>query len=58
MGDVFFLLVVALIVVVVWRGPKTLPQLAAMFGRGVREAKKEAGRIKDGDSDPGSPAGQ
>ena len=27
-----------------WRGPKTLPKLGEALGRGVREAKAEAGK--------------
>ena len=40
--DLWIVLVVILILVLVWRGPKTLPQLGRAFGRGVREAKEEA----------------
>lgn len=45
-GDLFFVLVVILILVVVWRGPKTLPQIGAMLGRGVREARNEASKSR------------
>lgn len=40
------ILIVILILAVIWRGPKTLPQIGAMFGRGVREARREADRIR------------
>jgi Sec-independent protein translocase protein TatA len=44
--DFLALLVVILIVALIWRGPKTLPQIGAMLGRGVREARTEADRIR------------
>lgn len=47
MSDVFLVLLVVLIVVLVWRGPKTLPGIGAMLGRGVREAKREAEKMRD-----------
>ncbi len=46
MDKFLLLLVVALIIVIVWRGPKTLPQIGQMLGRGVKEARKEAAEIK------------
>lgn len=39
--DTLAVLVIILVVVVVWRGPKTLPQLGRMLGRGVNEARRE-----------------
>src|SRR4051812_503232 len=52
MSDVFLVLVVVLIAVLVWRGPKTLPRIGEMFGRGVREAKREATKLREpGDDD-------
>jgi Sec-independent protein translocase protein TatA len=64
--DLLVVLVIVLIVVLVWRGPKTLPKLGEAFGRGVKEARKEAGelrsdvqRLHGGDDEtptaPGSP---
>jgi Sec-independent protein translocase protein TatA len=44
--DLFVLLIVILIVALVWRGPKTLPQIGAMFGRGLRDARREAEGIR------------
>jgi Sec-independent protein translocase protein TatA len=52
MSDVLVVLIVALILVVVWRGPKTLPGIGAALGRGVKEARQEASKLRDGD--PGS----
>ena len=51
MSDVFLVLLVVLIVVLVWRGPKTLPGIGAMFGRGVREAKRAAEKRRDHSDD-------
>jgi Sec-independent protein translocase protein TatA len=47
MNDVLVVLVVILIVAVVWRGPKTLPKLGQALGRGVREARTEAGKAQE-----------
>jgi Sec-independent protein translocase protein TatA len=44
--DLFALLIVILIVAIIWRGPKTLPQIGAMFGRGVRDARREAEKLR------------
>ena len=44
--DIFIVLVIVLIVVVIWRGPKTLPLLGRAFGQGVKEARKEMGEMK------------
>jgi len=56
-GDLFVLLVILLIIVLVVRGPKTLPQIGAMFGRGVKEARREANDLRrQPDDEP--PSGQ
>lgn len=44
--DWLALLIVILIIAVIWRGPKTLPQIGALLGRGVKEARHEADRIR------------
>jgi Sec-independent protein translocase protein TatA len=44
--DLFALLIVILIVAIIWRGPKTMPQIGAMFGRGVRDARREAEKLR------------
>ena len=44
-SDLLVVLVVILVVVFVWRGPKTLPKIANALGRGVREARREAGKV-------------
>jgi hypothetical protein len=41
MGDVLLVLVVIFVVVLVWRGPKTLPKLGQALGRGVKQARHE-----------------
>ena len=44
-SDLFLVLIIILVVVFVWRGPKTLPKIANALGRGVREARREAAKI-------------
>jgi Sec-independent protein translocase protein TatA len=44
--DLLAILIVILIVAVIWRGPKTLPQIGAMLGRGVRDARIEADKVR------------
>jgi Sec-independent protein translocase protein TatA len=50
--DFLLVLIVILILVVIWRGPKTLPEIGRMFGRGVREARIEAGKLRSDDDKP------
>jgi len=52
--DLFAILIVILIIVVIWRGPKTIPQIGAMLGRGIKAAREEASRRSD-EPDPGEP---
>jgi Sec-independent protein translocase protein TatA len=47
MPDLLVLLIIILVLVVMWRGPKTLPKLGEALGRGVREAKSEATKAQD-----------
>ena len=56
--DLLAVLIVILVLALVWRGPKTLPQLGAMIGRGVRAARDEAGRMRSGDDGADRPDGQ
>ena len=51
-SDLLVVLIIALVLVVIWRGPKTLPKLGQALGRGVREAKAEASRKADDDDTP------
>jgi Sec-independent protein translocase protein TatA len=45
-SDLLIVLIVILVLAVIWRGPKTLPKLGEALGRGVREAKSEAGKAQ------------
>ncbi|HEY6013263.1 MAG TPA: twin-arginine translocase TatA/TatE family subunit [Candidatus Limnocylindrales bacterium] len=47
MTDLLIPLLIILVLVVMWRGPKTLPKLGEALGRGVREAKTEAAKAQD-----------
>ena len=49
MSDLLLVLIVILILVVIWRGPKTIPEIGRMFGRGVREARIEANKLRSSD---------
>ena len=51
MGDVAVLLIVALVLAVIWRGPKTLPQIGNMLGRGVKATREEVKAIQSDDAD-------
>ena len=51
-SDFLLVLIVILILVLIWRGPKTLPEIGRMFGRGVREARIEAGKLRSTDDTP------
>ncbi|MEW5991137.1 MAG: twin-arginine translocase TatA/TatE family subunit [Chloroflexota bacterium] len=56
MPDLLVALLIILIIVVIWRGPRTLPQIGAMLGRGVKAAREEAKSIRAADeSDSGRP---
>lgn len=50
--DLLLILVVILVVVLVWRGPRTLPKLGAAFGRGVREVRREIESKEDATPGP------
>ncbi len=61
MPDLLVVLIIILVLVVMWRGPKTLPKIGEALGRGVREAKTEAAKaqeeIKARVSDTDTPSG-
>lgn len=59
MPDLLVVLIVILVLVIIWRGPRTIPQIGAMLGRGVRAAREEASQIRSERSDrvDGSDAG-
>jgi Sec-independent protein translocase protein TatA len=46
MQDLGLVLIIVLILVLLWRGPKTLPKLGQALGRGVREAREEASKAQ------------
>jgi Sec-independent protein translocase protein TatA len=46
MQDLGLVLIVILVLVLLWRGPKTLPKLGQALGRGVREAREEAAKAQ------------
>jgi Sec-independent protein translocase protein TatA len=52
MSDTLVVLLIVLVVVLVARGPKTLPQLGRMLGLGFRNARNEARSIRKGAGDP------
>ena len=49
--DILIVLLIVLVIVLIWRGPKTLPKLGEALGRGVREARKEAESMRSEASD-------
>ena len=50
--DLIIALVIVLVIVVLWRGPKTIPEIGRMFGQGVREARAEANKLRSSDDPP------
>ena len=48
MTDVAVLLLVVLAFALLFRGPKTLPKLGGMFGRGVKQVREEAAELTGG----------
>ena len=52
MNDILLILIVILVLVVIWRGPKTIPEIGRMFGRGVREARIVAAKIRSDNDRP------
>ena len=46
MQDLGIVLIIVLVLVLLWRGPKTLPKLGNALGRGVREARDEASKAQ------------
>ncbi len=46
MPDLLLILIVILVLVVLWRGPKTIPKLGEALGRGVRGAREEASKAQ------------
>lgn len=49
MPDIVILGVIILVVVLLWRGPKMLPEWGAALGKGIREARSHATKGLDED---------
>ena len=47
MSDLLVVLAIVLVAVLIWRGPKTLPKIGQALGRGVREARSGAEKLRD-----------
>ncbi len=45
--DFLIVLIVILIVVLIWRGPKMLPKWGETLGRGVKSTRKEVSDLQD-----------
>jgi Sec-independent protein translocase protein TatA len=55
--DIMIVLVIVLIVVLMWRGPKMLPQIGNALGRTVKDTKAELDEaFKKDDGSSGTPA--
>jgi Sec-independent protein translocase protein TatA len=52
MTDIGLVLIVILVLVIIWRGPRTLPKIGQALGRGVKAAREEARSIGDGSPPP------
>jgi Sec-independent protein translocase protein TatA len=52
MTDIGLVLIVILVLVIIWRGPRTLPKIGQALGRGVKAAREEAKSIGDGSAPP------
>jgi Sec-independent protein translocase protein TatA len=53
--DIVVVLIIVLIIVAIWRGPKVLPEWGAAIGKTVREARTHATKGLDGsDNEPKS----
>ena len=49
--DILLVLIIVLVLVIIWRGPKTLPLLGRAFGQGVKEARQEIEGLKGNDDE-------
>ena len=52
MTDTVVVLLIILVVVAVWRGPKTLPTIGRMLGRGVKGARHEVDAMRKDEDKP------
>jgi Sec-independent protein translocase protein TatA len=58
MPDTLVLLIIVLVLVLIWRGPKTLPEIGRMLGRGFRNAREEAKSMRNEGSDSSDKPGR
>lgn len=58
MGEPLVLLLIILVVVFMWRGPKNLPEIGRMLGRGVKSARTEIKSMRKDDDDTADPTAQ
>jgi len=54
--DILIVLVVVLIVVLMWRGPKMLPKIGEALGRTVKDTRAEVDAAFKKDDGPDKPA--
>jgi Sec-independent protein translocase protein TatA len=54
--DAIVVLILILIVALILRGPRTLPKIGAMLGRGIRQVRREVGASKSDRADGDGPA--
>ncbi|TMG25465.1 MAG: twin-arginine translocase TatA/TatE family subunit [Chloroflexi bacterium] len=52
MPDVGLLLIVILALVLIWRGPKTLPQIGRSLGSAFKNARREVSSSRDDRDQP------
>ncbi len=52
MSDTAVVLLIILVLVVIWRGPRTLPEIGRLLGRGVKSARTEVRAMRKDDDDP------
>lgn len=55
MGTITAILIVILVLALLFRGPKNLPSIGGMLGRGVKATKEELDALRDGDPPPPGP---
>ena len=58
MPDTLVALIIILVVVLVWRGPKNLPEIGRMLGRGVKSARAEMKSMRKDEDDPADSTGR
>ena len=56
MNDLIIVLLVILVLVILWRGPRNLPRLGEAAGRAISELRNQARRGDEGEADASPPA--